>query len=102
MKREIEFNGVIYPLRPTMGAMVRFRNMMDKEMADMDLSNSVDVCAYLFSILKSACSADDIEFPYTFEKFCDCLTEDVMSQMLDRLIVGKANDDDSKNVKSQA
>lgn len=71
MKKEIEIAGKRYPVRVTMGALVRFRQMQGKEVSEMDENSSEDVCAYVYCILVSACNADNVEFGYDFLSFCD-------------------------------
>ena len=85
MKNEIEIAGKKYPVRVTMGALVRFKQMQGKEVSEMDENSSEDLCAYVYCILLSACNADKIEFEYDFLSFCDIIDSakiNEMSQML--------------------
>ena len=82
---KIEIAGKSYPVRATMGALVRFRQMQGKEVSEMDENSSEDVCAYVYCILVSACNADKIDFEYDFLTFCDNVdltTINRISQML--------------------
>lgn len=82
---KIEIAGKSYPVRATMGALVRFRQMQGKEVSEMDENSSEDVCAYVYCILVSACNADKIDFEYDFLTFCDIVdltTINRISQML--------------------
>lgn len=72
-KVEVTINGVAYPCRPTMGAMLRFKKETGKEITE--LSDSLtELCAYLYCCVASACAADKIPFSMDLMEFADALS----------------------------
>lgn len=69
-KIEITVNGIAYPCRQTMGAMLRFKRETGKEVTQLngDLS---ELCTYLWCCVASACHADGIEFGMSLMDFAD-------------------------------
>ena len=47
-KIEIKINGEAYPCRPTMGAMLRFKEQTGKEITELDTNSFTDLCTYLW------------------------------------------------------
>lgn len=72
-KVEVTINGVAYPCRPTMGAMLRFKKETGKEITE--LSDSLtELCAYLYCCVASACAADKVPFSMDLMEFADALS----------------------------
>ena len=46
-KIEVTINGKVYPCRPTMGAMLRFKKETGKEVTEITSNSFSDLCAYL-------------------------------------------------------
>lgn len=78
-KIEVTINGVAYPCRPTMGAMLRFKRETGKEVTEIDASSLEDLCAYLYCCVASASAADKIAFDMTFLEFADSLNPEDMN-----------------------
>lgn len=57
-----------------MGAYVRFRNMFDKETHEADMTNSAEICGFVYCVIASACNADKVNFPYDFQNFVDAIS----------------------------
>ncbi|MBR4926419.1 MAG: hypothetical protein IKZ61_11855 [Prevotella sp.] len=91
-KISITINGVTYPCRQTMGAMLRFKQETGKEVTEMDGSFS-DLCAYLWCCVKSACAADGIDFKLTLLDFADRVTPDDASDWADSVKEDSADAD---------
>lgn len=72
-KIELEINGKKYPCRQTMGAMLLFKQLTNKEVTDIkgDIS---DMCTLLYCCIKSACRHDNIEFNLELMDFADSIT----------------------------
>ena len=74
-KIEITVNGVAYPCRQTMGAMLRFKRETGKEVTDIkgDIS---DLCVYLWCCVASASKADKLDFNMSLMDFADSISPD--------------------------
>lgn len=79
MKVEVTVNGVVYPCRPTMGAMLRFKKETGKEITEITDKSFTDLCAYLYCCVASACAADKIDFNLSLIEFADALNPEDMS-----------------------
>ncbi len=71
--KKIELNGKEFPCRVTMGAMVRFKRESGKDVSQMSQTDISELVLFLWCCVSSACSADGVEFAFTFEQFADCL-----------------------------
>lgn len=98
-KVKVTINGVDYPCRPTMGAMLRFKKETGKEVTDCKDGNFSDTCTYLYCCVASACAADKIPFNYTLMEFADALTPDDMTAWAKAMQPedGLADDDEKKS-----
>lgn len=85
MKVEVTVNGVAYPCRPTMGAMLRFKKETGKEVTDIREDSFTDLCTYLYCCVVSACAADKIEFGYSLIDFADALSPEDMASWTEQL-----------------
>lgn len=72
-KIEVTINGVTYPCRPTMGAMLRFKKETGKEITEINGGSLTDVCTYLYCCVVSACAADKVNFDMSLMEFADAL-----------------------------
>lgn len=77
-KIEVNINGKAYPCRPTMGAMLRFKNETGREVTDTDNGFS-DLCTYLWCCVVSACSKDNINFDMSLMDFADSIDPEDMT-----------------------
>lgn len=73
-KVEITINGVAYPCRQTMGAMLRFKQETGKEVTEIDPGSFSDLCTYLWCCVKSASKADGKDFDLSLMDFADSVT----------------------------
>lgn len=78
-KVTISIDGKEYPCRPTMGAMLDFKDETGKEVTEMDGGVS-DMFTYLFCCIRSACRRDGIDFPLNRTEFADSVTPDDMAR----------------------
>ena len=81
---EVVMNGVSYPCRPTMGAMVRFNEIAGKDITQIK-NDFTDMCKYLYCCVVSASAADGIPFDLDFMTFADALNPDDLSNWLNNL-----------------
>lgn len=72
-KIEITINGVAYPCRPTMGAMLRFKRETGKEINELNGNSFTEVCTYLYCCVASASAADGVAFDYSLMEFADAI-----------------------------
>lgn len=77
-KIEININGKAYPCRPTMGAMLRFKNETGREVTDSDGGFS-DLCTYLWCCVVSACNKDNMNFDMSLMDFADSINSEDMT-----------------------
>ena len=90
-KVEITVNGVAYPCRQTMGAMLRFKRETGKEVYEIfkDLSDEKsdkkslpisELCTYLWCCVCSASKHDGIDFGLSLMDFADSISpEDIQA-----------------------
>lgn len=99
MNVEVTVNGVAYPCRPTMGAMLRFKRETGKEVTDIQENSFTDLCTYLYCCVVSACAADKIEFGYSLIDFADALSPEDMAAWTEQL-QGDAKEEAGEEKKS--
>ena len=99
MKVEVTVNGVAYPCRPTMGAMLRFKRETGKEVTGIQENSFTDLCTYLYCCVVSACAADKIEFGYSLIDFADALSPEDMAAWTEQL-QGDAKEEAGEEKKS--
>ena len=78
-KIEILINGEAYPCRPTMGAMLRFKEQTGKEITEMDGNSFTELCTYLWCCIVSACKRDGKPFDLSLMEFADSIDPDDMA-----------------------
>jgi len=83
MKKRIIINGTEYPVRMTMGALLRFKQQTGKDVSEC--KDVADMIILLWCMIASACAADNIPFTLSLEKFADsCSPEDL--NILDEIV----------------
>lgn len=78
-KIEVTINGKVYPCRPTMGAMLRFKKETGKEVTEITSNSFSDLCAYLYCCVASASAADKVPFEMSLMDFADALNPEDMT-----------------------
>lgn len=73
---EIQINGKSYPIRQTMGAVLRFKRETGKEITELSNNSITDVCTYLWCCIMSACKHDNIKFGMSLMDFADAISAD--------------------------
>ena len=71
--KKIRIQGKEYPLRVTMGAMVRFKRASGKEVSKIGGGDMTDVLLFAYCCVQSACKADGVAFDLSFDDFADLL-----------------------------
>lgn len=78
-KFEITIDGKAYPCRPTMGAMLRFKQETGREITQMDATSFTDLCTYLWCCLVSACKREKVPFDLSLMDFADSIDPEDMN-----------------------
>lgn len=78
-KIEIKINGEAYPCRPTMGAMLRFKEQTGKEITELNANSFTELCTYLWCCIKSACARERKPFDLSLLDFADSIDPDDMN-----------------------
>lgn len=97
-KIEININGKAFPCRPTMGAMLRFKNETGREVTDIDGDFS-DLCIYLWCCVVSASKKDNIPFDMPLMDFADNIEPEDMNAW-SQAIQAETEAEDAKSKKS--
>ncbi len=100
-KVEITINGVAYPCRQTMGAMLRFKQETGREATEMD-GGFTDLCTYLWCCIVSACNADKIDFNLSLMDFADSIDPDAMAEWTNTLNDGSESQGEEKKTKDKS
>ena len=73
---QITINGVDYPCRPTMGALLRFKKETGKEITEITENSVSDLITYLYCCVASASAVDKKDFDMNLIEFADALNSD--------------------------
>lgn len=84
-KIEVTINNVIYPCRPTMGAMLRFKKETGKEVTEITDKSFTDLCTYLYCCVASASAADGLDFQMSLIEFADALNPEDMTAWAEQM-----------------
>lgn len=85
-----------YPMRATMGAMGIFKKEIGKDPSEMNQESPVDMTAFIYGCVKSACRKDKVDFPYTLDEFMDSVDVETILSWSDELSKLTVSNDDSK------
>ena len=83
MKR-ITVYGKEYPMRMTMGAMLRFKRETDRDVSEIGTDVGLMVI-FLFCCVASACNADGVAFDLDVDKFADGLGMDMLNEFAETM-----------------
>lgn len=100
-KIEVTINGVAYPCRPTMGAMLRFKRETGKEVTEITQAGFTDLCTYLYCCVASASAADGVDFRMSLMEFADALTPEDMAAWTEQMQQDSAAAEAEKKVKAK-
>jgi len=85
MQVKIKVNGKTYPCRPTMGAMLRFKQETGREVTQIDGNSISDLCTYLWCCIVSASQADGKPFELSLMDFADNISPDDLKAWMDAM-----------------
>lgn len=95
----ITINGEAYPCRPSMGAMLRFKNETGKEVTELDPSSLSDICTYLYCCVASASKREGKKFDMSLMDFADSIDPADMQAWTDAINADNEETGDSKKKK---
>lgn len=81
---KVTVNGVEYPMRLSMGAMLRFKRETGKEITSAE--SIEDMIVMIHSCIKSACNHEKVKFNMSVEDLADCLSQDDFAQLVSELL----------------
>lgn len=93
----ININGEAYPCRPTMGAMLRFKQETGKEITQIDPSSFTELCTYLWCCIVSASKKEGKAFNLSLMDFADSIEPDEMQEWSDALNAEAAQAEKEEN-----
>jgi hypothetical protein len=101
MKAKITFDGKEYPIKMTMGAMLRYEQETGKKANDVG-DGVVENTVLLWCCIKSACAHDKVAFDVSLMDFADNITPDDFRDMTLAVSAGSSDTsaeegDDAKN-----
>lgn len=79
-KVEVTINGIAFPCRPTMGAMLRFKRETGKEVTEMNVESFSELCVYLYCCVASASAADGVAFDMDLMSFADSIAPEDLAK----------------------
>lgn len=80
MKRlEITINGEAFPCQQTAGAMLRFKELTDREVSEIDPRSISDLIKFLWCCIAGACKREGKEFSYSLMDFADAIGTDELN-----------------------
>lgn len=77
-KIEVTIDGIAFPCRPTMGAMLRFKKETGKEITEIDPSSFTELCTYLWCCIVSASKKEGKDFNMDLMDFADSISPEDM------------------------
>lgn len=83
----IKIKGKNYPLRMTMGALLRFKHQTGYDVSELKDNDIEGLITLLWCCIASASKADGIPFELNIEDMADCLSIDDIQQATNKLYV---------------
>jgi hypothetical protein len=83
-KINVIIDGKEYPIKMTMGALLRFKQDTGKEITDKNLTLS-DNINLVYCSLVSACAHDKVGFDMSLMEFADCISMNDVNSVIEAL-----------------
>lgn len=80
MDGKVRIKGKEYPLRMSMGTMLRFKRLTGREVGDIGSSDMEGMITLIYACAAATCNADGIEFGLSLEDFADNLDPDSFTE----------------------
>ena len=100
-KIEVTINGVAYPCRWTMGAMLLFKQQTGREATTVTPEAVSDMITLIWCCIKSASRHERIDFNLSLEDFADGITPDEATTMFSVLGSDDAQDEGGDEKKTR-
>ena len=101
MKISVTIDGRELPCRPTMGAMLRYKEATGREATTIDASSVTDIVTYLWCCVVSACKRDGISFDMSLMDFADGLDPDALTKWTESMVGDSKSDEADEEKKSR-
>lgn len=82
---KIEIKGKEYPCYFVMGAFLRFKRETGKDVSQIQQDDLEDLLMLMWCCVKCSCQAEDIDFSFDFESFCNSITPAVLSSWNEKI-----------------
>lgn len=82
---EVKIDNKTYPCRPTLGAMLRFKQETGQEVTEINEGSLTDLVTFLWCCIISACKVDNVAFEYTLMDFADRVKPEEVASWAKRL-----------------
>ena len=83
MNKRILINGTRYPVRMTMGALLKFKQETGRDVSEMKNTDVADQVIFLWCIVAAASEADGVPFGFGLQEFANALPLDALSLLED-------------------
>jgi len=85
---KISIDGKDYPVRVTMGALLRYKHETGKDVGELRETDFEGLLTLLWCCLKSACAVDGVDFGLSLEGMADRLDTPTMQAAMQSLLGG--------------
>lgn len=96
---KVTVGGKEYPMRLSMGAMLRFKRETGKEITSAE--SIEDMIVMIHCAIKSACNHEKVKFDMSVEDLADCLSQDDFAQLVSELLPNKGAETETPQADSK-
>ncbi|MBR3466873.1 MAG: hypothetical protein IKH15_06610 [Bacteroidales bacterium] len=97
----VTIDGRELPCRPTMGAMLRYKEATGREATTIDATSVTDLVTYLWCCVVSACKRDGIAFDMSLMDFADGLDPEAITKWTESLMAESKPEEGDEEKKSR-
>lgn len=88
-------NILSFPHHITMGAMIRFQRQTGIDISQMN-GNIEHMVLFMYLATSSACKADGVDFPLSFDQYADLCSPEDMKAFYDEIKTEKVTEEEKK------
>lgn len=96
---KVTVGGKEYPMRLSMGTMLRFKRETGKEITSAE--SIEDMIVMIHCCIKSACNHEKVKFDMSVEDLADCLSQDDFAQLVSELLPNKGAETETPQADSK-
>lgn len=100
-KIEILVNGKAFPCQQTAGAMLRFKELTDKEVSEIDPRSITDLIKFLWCCVSSASNREGKEFDMSLMDFADAIGPEELDSWQKSLTAENSEEKDAESSKKK-